>query len=107
MLSYIDEQYSQDLSLADLASQVHISVGECCRIFRNHLQTMPYQFLSKYRIRKSIELLSSELSISEIASRCGYNQPSNFIAKFKAVIGCTPLQYRKQNQVQSTKIRNK
>jgi len=95
MLSYIYDHFSEDIALADMAYSAHISVGECCRIFREHLQTTPYQFLTEYRVRKSIELLSSDLSISEIARRCGYNQTSNYIAKFKIMIGCTPAQYRK------------
>ncbi len=98
MLSFIYEHYPDDLTLADIAGSTHISVGECCRIFREHLQTTPYQFLTEYRIRKSVELLSGDLSVLEIAGRCGYNQASNYIAKFKAIMGCTPKQYRKQDK---------
>lgn len=98
MLSYIYEHFSEDIRLRHIAGAVHISVSECCRIFREHLQITPYQFLTEYRVRKSMELLSGDLSISEIAGRCGYNQASNYIAKFKSVMGCTPAQYRKRNQ---------
>lgn len=96
MLSFIYEHFSEDIMLADIAGTAHISVGECCRIFREHLQITPYQFLTEYRIRKSLELLFGELSISEIARCCGYNQVSNYIAKFKSIMDCTPAQYRKQ-----------
>ena len=98
MLSYIYEHFSEDIRLSHIAGAVHISVSECCRIFREHLQITPYQFLTEYRVRKSIKLLSGDLSISEVAGRCGYNQVSNYIAKFKAVMDCTPAQYRKHNK---------
>ena len=98
MLSFIYEHFSEDIKLADISDTAHISVGECCRIFREHLQTTPYQFLTEYRVRKSVELLSSELSISEIAGHCGYNQVSNYIAKFKSIMDCTPAQYRKHSK---------
>lgn len=98
MLSFIYEHFSEDIVLADIAGTAHISVGECCRIFREHLQITPYQFLTEYRVRKSLELLFGELSISEIARRCGYNQVSNYIAKFKSIMDCTPAQYRKQTK---------
>ena len=98
MLSFIYEHFSEDIALANIACIAHISIGECCRIFREHLQTTPYQFLTEYRIRKSVELLSGELSISEIAGRCGYNQTSNYIAKFKSIMDCTPAQYRKHRK---------
>lgn len=98
MLSFIYEHFSEDIALANIACIAHISIGECCRIFREHLQTTPYQFLTEYRVRKSVELLSGELSISEIAGRCGYNQTSNYIAKFKSIMNCTPAQYRKHRK---------
>lgn len=98
MLSFIYEHFSEDIALADIADAAHISVGECCRIFREHLQTTPYQFLTEHRVRKSVELLSGELSISEIAGRCGYNQTSNYIARFKSIMDLTPAQYRKHRK---------
>ncbi|MCD8369945.1 MAG: AraC family transcriptional regulator [Clostridiales bacterium] len=97
MLSFIYEHFSEDIALSDIADAAHISVGECCRTFREHLQTTPYQFLTEYRIHKSMEMLSGGLSISEIAGSCGYNQTSNYIAKFRTIMGCTPAQYRKRN----------
>ncbi len=95
MLSFIYEHFSEDTALADIAEAANISIGECCRIFREHLQTTPHRFLTEYRIRKSVEMLSGELSVSEIAAHCGFNQTSNFISKFKSVMGCTPAQFRK------------
>ncbi|MCD7855624.1 MAG: AraC family transcriptional regulator [Clostridiales bacterium] len=95
MLSFIYEHFSEDTALSDIAEAANISVGECCRIFREHLQTTPHRFLTEYRIRKSVEMLSGDFSVSEIAGHCGFNQTSNFISKFKSVMGCTPSQYRK------------
>lgn len=97
MLSFIYEHFSEDTALADIAEAANISIGECCRIFREHLQTTPHRFLTEYRIRKSVEMLSGDLSVSEISGYCGYNQTSNFISKFKSVMGCTPAQFRKNN----------
>lgn len=102
MLSFIYEHFAEDISLTDIAACSHISTGECCRIFREHLQTTPYQFLTEYRIRKSVELLSGEHSISEIAARCGYNQVSNYISKFKSILKVTPAQYRKHKKLPPT-----
>lgn len=65
--------------------------------WKEYLQTTPYQFLTEYRVRKRTELLSEDLSISEVAGRCGYNQVSNYIAKFKFLMDCTPAQYRRRN----------
>lgn len=95
MLSFIYDHFPEEITIGDIADAAHISSSECNRIFREHLQSTPYQFLTEYRVRKSIELLSVELSVSEIAGYCGYNQTSNYIAKFKAIMNCTPAQYRR------------
>ncbi len=98
MLSFLYEHFSEDILLADLAGAANISVGECCRMFRRQLGTTPHQFLTEYRIRKSMELLSGPMSVSEIAGHCGYHQVSNYIAKFRAMVHCTPGQYRKRKK---------
>ena len=98
MLSFLYEHFSEDIMLADIAGAANISVGECCRMFRRQLGSTPHRFLTEYRIHKSIELLSGELSVSEIAGRCGYNQVSNYIARFKSILHCTPAQYRKRKK---------
>lgn len=102
MLSFIYEHFSEDVSLGDIADAAHISAGECCRIFREHLQTTPYRFLTEYRIRKSAELLCTERSVSEVAKLCGYSQVSNYIAKFKTVFDCTPAKYRRNGKEKTT-----
>lgn len=98
ILSYIYEYYPEDIKLKDLANAGSISKAECCRIFQNILHTSPYSYLKNYRIQASVALLNSDMSISEIAGRVGYNQVSNYIASFKKIIGCTPAQYRKQEK---------
>ena len=96
MLSFIYEHYPEDIMLTDIASAASISVGECCRIFRSHLHTTPHKFLTAYRIRQSVQLLSGEYSVAQIAGMCGYNQTSNYIAVFKSIMHCTPAQYRRR-----------
>lgn len=98
ILTYIYDHYSEDLQLGDLAKAGSISNAECCRIFHDILHTSPYNYLKNYRIQASVALLKSDLSVSEIAGRVGYNQVSNYIATFKRIIGCTPAQYRKQQK---------
>ena len=69
MISFIYENFSEEISLQSIADSAHISIGECCRIFRTHLQTTPHHFLTEYRIRKSVELLEHNpyLKLPDIA----------------------------------------
>lgn len=98
ILTYLYEHYAEDIALADLANAAHVSVGECCRTFRDCLGTTPHRFLKEYRVRKSTELLFAGASVSETAGLCGFNQVSNFIQAFKSIMGCTPLKFAESSR---------
>ncbi|WP_017751886.1 AraC family transcriptional regulator [Clostridium tyrobutyricum] len=97
MLSYIHENYMNDIKLEEIAGLVSISVGECCRCFQQLVGTSPNKYLLNYRIAKSMELLNSTaLSVTEIAFAVGFNDFSYFIQYFKKSKEMTPTEYRKQ-----------
>jgi AraC family transcriptional regulator, melibiose operon regulatory protein len=94
MLSYIHENYTQEVRLADVAEAAHISVGECCRCFRSMVHTSPNQYLLEYRISKSKELLlGTDLSVTDVGYAVGFNDTSYFIHYFRKVTGVTPKEY--------------
>lgn len=96
MLTYIHENYMNHILLQDIANQANISVGECCRCFKNMISESPNQYLMQYRISRAREFLNStELSVTEVAMRCGFNDTSHFIQYFKMKTGLTPFEYRK------------
>lgn len=97
MISFIHLNYKNDLSLSTIASAAHISVGECCRCFKNTLHITPYEYLLNFRISKSTELLrDTNYSISVIAGLIGFNHSSHFIQSFKKKMNVTPNEYRNQ-----------
>ena len=57
----------------------------------------PANFILKIKIKRACQLLknTSEISITEIAQRCGFDDSSNFTRTFKRVMGLTPTQYQK------------
>ncbi|RKJ46926.1 AraC family transcriptional regulator [bacterium 1XD8-76] len=97
MLEFIHKNYSADISLAEIARAADIGERECLRCFRKTIQLSPIQYLLKYRIMQGAEMLlcCPENSISEIASSCGFDSPSNFAATFKRFYNRTPREYRK------------
>lgn len=99
MLEYIHKHFSGDISLADIAKAADISERECLRCFRKTIQLSPIQYLLKYRIMQGAELLRRNPtdSISEIASLCGFDSPSNFARLFKRFYNYTPREYRNLN----------
>lgn len=99
MLAFIHENYADDISVSEIAGMADISERECLRCFRRTIQLSPIQYLLKYRIMQGAEMLlgSPADSISEIATQCGFDSPSNFAKIFRRFYNCTPREYRNRN----------
>lgn len=95
MLTWIDRHYADSVTVAQLAASAGISVRECQRSFSATLHTTPMNYLMNYRIAAAAQLLrTTDLPITGIALRCGFESPSYFTKQFKSVIGKSPKQYR-------------
>ena len=96
MLDFISRNYQCRISLSDIAGSAFISRSECIRCFRRALNTTPYDYLIEFRLSKAADLLkTSDDSITDIALKTGFQQPSQFGQLFRKSRGCTPLQYRR------------
>ncbi len=96
MLNYIHQHYPETLELKHIADSVNVSTRECLRSFHEFLGVSPMQYLIKYRISTSAQLLTDTgLSITEICVRCGFPSPSYFSKMFKRYTGTTPSEYRR------------
>lgn len=101
MLNFLHKNFADNLSLRKIAGAADISERECLRCFKKMLQISPVQYLLKYRIMQGAEMLlmNHASSISEIASYCGFDSPSNFAKMFKRFYNCTPREYRHINMM--------
>lgn len=99
MLDYIHKNFSDNIALTEIAKAADIGERECLRCFQKTIQHSPIQYLLKYRIMQGAEMLlkSPTSSISEIATLCGFDSPSNFAKMFKRFYNCTPREYRNLN----------
>lgn len=92
---FIQENYTEKISLDDIAASAHISRGECCRIFKRLYDTTPFQYLVHYRLTRSVYYLSeTDKSISQIAQSVGFCSSSYYTKCFRAEYNCTPLKFR-------------
>lgn len=95
MTKYIEQHYTEDITLRDLSLCANVSEGECCRCFKKMTNLSPIAYLLQFRIAKSIALLvSTEMSILDVALKCGFTSNSYFTMRFRKIMGCTPLEYR-------------
>lgn len=99
MLLFVQNHYEEKLSLKMIADSAGVSERECLRCFSQNLNTTPFTYLLEYRIRKAAgELQRSSHSVTEIAYSCGFSGTSYFSKTFRRIMGCTPLEYRKQQK---------
>lgn len=102
-IEYINKFYSRDISLTDVAQHVEVSQYYLAHIFKNITGHTFLTYLTRVRCDAAKKLLANTtLSISEISSNCGFQNPSYFAKKFKSLYNILPLQYR--NQTVSKKI---
>lgn len=97
-LDWLSEHYANPVSLELLARQVNLSKYYFSRIFRSQTGQSPYNWLLRYRLNQSKQLLrNSNLSIQQIGRSCGFKDVNHFIRTFKKYTDETPLRYRKDN----------
>lgn len=94
-LTYIHSHYQEKISLANLAQEAHVSKSECLRCFHSLLNMTPYNYLLDFRLNKAADLLkNSDMTVSAIAHKVGFNQVSHFGVLFKKKTVFSPLKYR-------------
>jgi AraC-like DNA-binding protein len=93
---YIMENFHQDISVKDLASQSGYSYHHFRRIFKQHAGLSPVNYLINIRVENAKKLLeSSQHKMSTIAQSCGFSTSSQFCSMFKEYTGLTPAEYRR------------
>ena len=95
IISFIEENYQDDISLEDIARSVGFSRSECSRTFKAGMNVALFSFLQEYRVKKSLSYLTdTDTSISEIAGLVGIPDSNYFSKVFSRVMGCSPRDYR-------------
>lgn len=89
------ESWSKKYDVALLAKQHNISASILRKCFKEIYGKPIYQWHKEYRLEKAKELLlTSDLSIIEIAALSGYENPSKFSAAFNDLFNQSPSHYR-------------
>ncbi len=92
----IRKDYSKPLTLEMLAGTAGLNLQYFCKSFKRITGKTPIDYLIFYRIECAAELLQlDEMSVTEIAYACGFNDLSYFIKLFKREKGVSPGEYKK------------
>ncbi len=96
IVRFINEYYSSIKDIDEIAERFFISKFHLCRLFNKSLGLSLVTYLNTIKIRAACELMRSErLTLTEIATRCGFNSSSYFCKVFKTEKGLSPTAYRK------------
>lgn len=106
VLHYMATQYTNsDLSLETAAAELGINRTKINSILKEELGFTFSAYLARLRLTEASRLLlEKEASVSEIAYRIGYGNPSYFITVFKKEFGCTPKTFRNQHLMQDKEV---
>lgn len=97
MLTFIEYNYMDKISVEAIGASANVSKRECLRSFKANLHTSPFAYITDFRIRKAAEMLAeTDDSIITVSEACGFSSNSYFGKVFHKVMGCTPKEYRKK-----------
>lgn len=104
---YIKENYYTAIKIGTLAHCCGMSESYFRKVFEKYMNMKPLDYINFVRIQKSCALLREEnYGISDIAEKVGYESSSSLIRNFKKIIGCTPYQWKKDEDDEKNKFLN-
>jgi AraC-like DNA-binding protein len=93
--NYIDKNITLNLSLEEISKQFLITPFYLIRVFKKELFLTPHQYILNKRVNLAKELLSQNISISEVAFTTGFNDQSHLYKYFKQTFSISPKEYQK------------
>lgn len=94
-VEYMEQHLFENLSVREIAAQIHMSPSHFSRLFRQQTGYAPHEYLVVRRIDHAKYLLcSTGLTVRQIAFQSGYNSEGNFIKSFVDKVGVTPSRFR-------------
>lgn len=94
-VQYIDEHYSEDVTLEMIADMVYVSSNYLSRLFSNEVGQGFMEYITSKRIEKAKQLLGEKDSKAfDVGDRVGYENPQYFSRIFKKYTGMSPIEYK-------------
>ena len=95
LIAWIEENYTEKLSLCALAAVAKTNEKYLCRLFREYTGSTPIEYVNRLRVERACLLLVREgVSVTEVAFDSGFNDTAYFCKIFKRYKAMTPREYR-------------
>jgi transcriptional regulator GlxA family with amidase domain len=96
LMLWIEQNLCEDLSLPAVARKAAMSVRTLSRNFRAQAGITPAEWITRSRVRSAQRLLETTgLDVEQVAAHCGFGSPSVLRQHFAAVVGTSPVAYRR------------
>lgn len=96
LLEWIDENYTQKITLASLAKISGFNEKYLCRFFKEYTSHTPIDYINRLRVEKAADdMLSRHMSVTEAAYANGFNDSAYFSKMFRQIKGISPSEFRK------------
>jgi transcriptional regulator GlxA family with amidase domain len=94
----MDRAWAQPLDVAALARIAGVSEAHFIRTFRATFGETPHRYLQRRRVERSMFLLrESDRSVTDICLDVGFSSLGTFGRTFRAIVGQSPLAYRRSS----------
>lgn len=98
VLSYINEHFSENISLDDMCEVLHIDKYYLCKLFKKSTVMTFTKYITRVRIQHAELLLTTtDKSVTDIAFDCGFSTVQYFITVFTKAKGCSPNSFRQSD----------
>lgn len=95
--AYLRNHYTEDLTNTSLADALHFHYNYLARCMKRVYGLTPMEYLTDYRLEQAkLLLLKTEIPISGIAERTGFESTAYFSRRFSRKVGISPLRFRKR-----------
>ena len=97
ILRHVEANSSRAIIHREVARLVGFSSSAFCRFFKRQMDKTFSDYVNDVRLaRACVELADTDRGVIEIAFACGYNNLPHFNRRFRAMMGCTPRDYRRR-----------
>ena len=97
-VTYMEQNLSRNVTVEEIADVCGLNRSYFSKLFRESMGCPPQEFLIRMRLARATELMrAGEMSIGEVAARCGYPNQLHFSRAFKKRYGVPPREWRSQN----------